>query len=109
MSDWCISITHILPPLERSCSPITWGYGDELPYVDGPAHAFHLQNWVVPENTRTPTTGGVLEFRMHGGFFGLEFQMNRGGLLGLDFQKHEGVSSPGILNGGRRGLKTLIY
>ena len=25
------------------------------------------KEWVVPENIRTPTTGGILEFRMHGG------------------------------------------
>ena len=64
--------------------------------------------WVVPENIRTPTTGGILEFQMHGGFFGLEFRMHRG-LLGLEFQMHEGVSSPGILKRGGGGLKTLIY
>ena len=63
-------------------------------------------HWVVPENIRTPTTGGILEFRMHGGFFGLEFRMH-GGVLGLEFRMHEGVSSPGIPKGG--GLKTLIY
>ena len=50
-------------------------------------------HWVVPENIRTPTTGGILEFRMHGGFFGLEFRMHKGGgVLGLEFQIHEGVS-----------------
>ena len=43
--------------------------------------------------------GGILEFRMHGGFFGLKFQMHRG-LLGLEFQMHEGVSSPVIPKGG---------
>ena len=58
--------------------------------------------WVVPENIRTPTTGGILEFRMHGGFFGLEFRIHRG-LLGLEFQMHEGVSSPGILKRGGGG------
>ena len=35
--------------------------------------------WVVPENIRTPTTDGILEFRMHGGFFGLEFRVRGGG------------------------------
>ena len=47
--------------------------------------------WVVPENIRTPTTDGILEFRMHGGgggVFGLEFRMHRGG----------GVAGIGILN-----------
>ena len=43
--------------------------------------------------------GGILEFRMHGGFFGQEFRMH-GGLLGLEFRMHEGVSSPGIPKGG---------
>ena len=47
--------------------------------------------WVVPENICTPTTGDILEFRMHGG------------LLGLEFRMHEGVSSPGILKGGGGG------
>ena len=58
--------------------------------------------WVVPENIRTPTTDGILEFRMHGGFFGLEFRVRGGGggLLGLEFQMHEGVSSPRIPRGG---------
>ena len=36
------------------------------------SHPFY-SHWVVPENIRTPTTGGILEFRMNGGFFGLEF------------------------------------
>ena len=35
-------------------------------------------HWVVPENIRTPTMGGILEFRIHGGFFGLEFRIHRG-------------------------------
>ena len=70
---------------------------------------FSRQKWVVPENICTPTTGGILEFQMHGGLFGLEFLMHGGGggLLGLEFRMHEGVSSPEIPKGGR--LKTLIY
>ena len=37
--------------------------------------------------------GGILEFRMHGEFFGLEFQM------------HEGISSLGIPRGEAGGAK----
>ena len=67
--------------------------------------------WVVPENIRTPTTDGILEFRMHGGG-SLAWNSEcvcggGGGVLGLEFRMHEGVSSPGIPRGGE--LKTLIY
>ena len=62
------------------------------------------KDWVVPENIRTPTTGGILEFQMHGGFFGLEFRMH-GGMLGLEFRMHEGVSGPGIPKGEGGGAK----
>ena len=45
--------------------------------------------WVVPENIRTPTTDGILEFRMHGGGGGGSLAWNSectgGGLLGLEF------------------------
>ena len=43
--------------------------------------------WVVPENIRTPTTDGILEFRMHGGgvlWPGIP-NAQGGGLLGLEF------------------------
>ena len=46
---------------------------------------FSKQEWVVPENIRTHTTGGILEFRMHVGereFFSLEFRMH-GGVAGI--------------------------
>ena len=45
---------------------------------------------VVPENIRTPTTGGILEFRMHGG--------GGGGVFGQEFQMHGGVAGIRIPN-----------
>ena len=48
---------------------------------------FH--QWVVLENNRTPTTGGILEFWMHGG---------GGGFFGLEFRMHGGVAGIGIPN-----------
>ena len=68
--------------------------------------------WVVQENIRTPTTGGILEFRMHGGvlwpgipnaqggcwdwnsecmrgFLGLEFRRGGGGCKNSDLLTSE--------------------
>ena len=67
----------------------------------------NIRQWVVPENIHTPTTGGIYEFRMHGGVVWPGIPNAMGGSVGLEFRMHEGVSSPGILKGG--GLKTLIY
>ena len=47
-----------------------------------------MPDWVVPENIRTPITGDILEFRMHGG----------GGFFGLEFRMHGGVAGIGIPN-----------
>ena len=44
------------------------------------------EHWVVPENIRTPTTGGILEFRMHGG------------VLWPGIPNARGVAGIGILN-----------
>ena len=61
---------------------------------------FFGSQWVVPENIRTPTVGGILEFRMHGGVLWPGIPNARGGLLGLEFRMHEEVSSPRIPKGG---------
>ena len=65
-------------------------------------------DWVVPENICTPTTGGILEFRMYGEVLwpGIPNARGWGGgvvVLGLEFRMHEGVSSSGIPKG--RGAK----
>ena len=44
---------------------------------------FFSSQWVVPESIRTPTMGGILEFRMHGGILWPGIPNARGGIAGI--------------------------
>ena len=41
------------------------------------------QQWVVPKNSRTSTTGGILEFQMHGGVLWPGIPNAGGGVAGI--------------------------
>ena len=50
------------------------------------------QQWVVPENIHTHTTGGISEFRRGGGVTstGIPRTWGGGGIIGLEFRRHGG-------------------
>ena len=48
------------------------------------------QQWVVPENIHTYTTGGISEFRRGGGVYVDWNSEDMGGFIGLEFRRHGG-------------------